>query len=104
LEFQSNLAKLQPAFLTIPAGRGLLSPFYTVIAAAPWFVFIHRNSSLKHAITDCRTFLKESIGKPTLCKNLVAAWPDYVGITDASAHGAGGIIVGKNLAVPPTVF
>ena len=103
-EFQSTLAKLQHAFLTIPAGRGLLSPFYSVIAAAPRFVFIHRNIPLKNAVIDCRTFLHESIGKPTLCKNLVAAWPDYVGITDASAHGAGGIIIGENLGVPPTVF
>lgn len=103
-DFQSTLAKLQHAFLTIPAGRGLLSPFYSILAVAPRFVFLHRNKPLRQAILDARTFLRESIDNPTQCKNLVSAWPDYVGLTDASAHGAGGIIIGENLAVTPTVF
>ena len=34
-EFQTILAKLQHAFLTIPAGRSLLSPFYSVLAVQP---------------------------------------------------------------------
>ena len=103
-EFETTLAKLQHAFLTIPAGRGLLSPFYTVLAVKPRFIFLHKNARLKQAVLDCRTFLRESIGSPTKCRNLVSAWPDYVGITDASAHGAGGIIIGESMAVPPTVF
>ena len=103
-EFQSTLAKLQHAFITIPAGRGLLSPLYAILAVAPHFVFSHRNAHLRAAILDCRTLLRESIATPTHCKSLVAGWPDYVGITDASSHGAGGIIIGENLAVAPTVF
>jgi hypothetical protein len=48
--------------------------------------------------------LRELIGTPTKCHNLVAAWPNFIGVTDASAHGAGGIIVGENATVTPTVF
>ncbi len=103
-EFETTLAKLQHAFLTIPAGRGLLSPFYTVLTVKPRFIFLHNNKPLTQAVTDCQTFLRESVRSPTKCRNLVSAWPDYVGITDASAHGAGGIIIGESMTVPPTVF
>jgi hypothetical protein len=51
--FRSILAKLQHAFLTIPARRGLLSPFYTILAIAPRFVFPHKNVPLTTAIVDC---------------------------------------------------
>jgi hypothetical protein len=103
-EFQSVLSKLQHAFLTIPAGRGLLSPCYAMLAIRPQFVFLHRNPQLFNAVIDCRTFLLESRGSPTKCRNLVQGWPDYVGITDASGHGVGGCIVGETAPVPPTVF
>ncbi len=35
---------------------------------------------------------------------MVARWPDYVGIVDASGHGAGGVVLGENLACTPVVF
>jgi len=103
-EFQSTLSKLQHAFITIPAGRGLLSPFYSILRLKPSVVFLHRNKALLSAIIDCRTFLWESVSSPTRCRNLVNGWPDYVGITDASGHGLGGVIIGESLGVPPTVF
>ena len=34
----------------------------------------------------------------------MAAWPDYIGIVDASSHGIGGVILGELSCVPPTVF
>ena len=103
-EFQSTLSKLQHAFITIPAGRGLLSPFYKILAKKPLFVFLHTNAPLLRAVTDCRTFLRESVSTPTRCKNLVPGWPDYVGITDASGHGLGGVIIGELKSTTPTVF
>jgi len=103
-DFQSVLSKLQHAFLTIPAGRGLLSPFYTVLGIRPRFVFLSRNPALLAAVVDCRTFLRDSVSTPTRCRNLVPAWPDYVGVTDASGHGVGGCIIGENKGVPPTIF
>ena len=34
----------------------------------------------------------------------MGGWPDYIGYTNASSHGFGGIIVGENHDLPPTVF
>ena len=103
-EFRTTLSKLQHAFLTVPAGRGLLSAFYTVLAKHPSFVYLHTNENLRNAVADCRTFLRETASAPTKCRNLVTGWPDYVGITDASGHGLGGVIIGENCAATPTVF
>ena len=103
-EFQSIVAKVRHAFLTIPAGRGLMSQFNTILRKQPTRVFLHRNRALRTAIAECRTFLRESVSLPTKCASLVTAWPDYIGITDASSFGAGGVIVGENKAAPLTVF
>ena len=103
-EFRSVIYKIRHAFITIPAGKGLLSPFYRILAKQPKFVFLHRNKQLKKALQECRLFLQTSVSAPTKCSHLVPAWPDYVGIKDASKQGVGGIIVGENKAVPPTVF
>jgi hypothetical protein len=56
------------------------------------------------AIHDIRAILRASTEKPTPCKDLVADWPDYIGIVDASSHGVGGVILGELSALPPTVF
>ena len=103
-EFQSVIAKVRHAFITIPAGRGLMSPFNKLLRLQPTRVFLHRNKTVRTALSECRTFLRESISTPTKCISLVSAWPDYVGITDASSFGAGGIILGENKATPLTVF
>jgi hypothetical protein len=34
----------------------------------------------------------------------VVGWPDYVGIVDASGHGAGGVVLGEISACTPVVF
>ena len=103
-EFRVTLSKLQHAFLTVPAGKGLLSAFYMVLAKQPKVVYLHKNTNLRNAVMDCRTFLRETISSPTKCRNLITGWPDYIGITDASGHGLGGVIVGENKTAPPTVF
>jgi hypothetical protein len=41
---------------------------------------------------------------PTLCKELVHGWPQYVGVKDASKHGVGGVVIGEELACTPTIF
>jgi hypothetical protein len=103
-EFRSVIAKLRHAFTTIPAGKGLLSPFNAILRAAPRIVYFHKNKTLLLELEECRLFLRESIGDPTKCSSLITSWPDYVGVKDASSHGVGGIIIGENNAVPPTVF
>jgi hypothetical protein len=48
--------------------------------------------------------LRESTSCPTWCRELVAGWPDFFGVVDASSHGVGGIIIGKLLECLHTVF
>ena len=103
-QFRSVIAKIRHAFITIPAGRGLLSPFNTIIRKAPSVVYLHKNEELRWALKECRTFLRESVGNPTKCSRLVTKWPDFIGVKDASSHGVGGIIIGENKAARPTVF
>ena len=103
-EFRSVISKIRHAFITIPAGNGLMSPFNAILRQQPKTIFLHKNSALTFALQDCRTFLRESVSKPTKCAALIQSWPDYIGITDASSFGAGGVVVGEGKAIPPTVF
>ena len=51
-----------------------------------------------------RTLLRESTLAPTRCKELIGGWPNYIGYSDASGTGFGGIVFGETTAIPPTVF
>jgi hypothetical protein len=66
-------------------------------------LYLQQNEALKQALFLCRTLLRKSTMQPTRCKELVQAWPDYIGISDASSFGFGGVIVGENRDCPPTV-
>ena len=48
--------------------------------------------------------MRKSTLAPTICIELVANWPDFVGVKDASGQGVEGVIVGKDMACTPTVF
>jgi hypothetical protein len=103
-EFRSVLYKVRHAFMAISAGKGLLSPFYKLLSCAPPVVFLRKDKSLYTSVEECMVFLRESASSPTLCWSLVMAWPDIIGVTDASSFGVGGVIVGEVKAIPPTVF
>ena len=103
-EFESVIAKLRHAFTALREGRGLLSPCNWIIQKRPKIVYLHRDSDLMEALKDIRTILRASTTQPTECKDLVAGWPDYIGIVDASSHGVGGVILGELSDLPPTVF
>ena len=103
-EFESVTAKLRHAFTAILAGKGLLSPCNWVLRTRPEVVYLHSNKGLLQAITEARTLLRESTGAPTRCRELVAGWPDYIGVQDASGQGVGGVVFGENLECPPMVF
>lgn len=55
-------------------------------------------------VIDCHTFIQELTIMSTPCQNLVIGWPDYISIKDVSRQGIGGIIIGENKLVTPTVF
>ncbi len=48
--------------------------------------------------------LQQSTIKPMQCRELVAGWPNFIEVKDASSHGVGGIIVGEVSKCTPTVF
>ena len=102
--FESIVAKIRHAFTAIPAGLGLLSPCNRMLALKPATVFLQRNKTLRTAIHDIRILLKESIAEPTHCRELVGGWPHFIGYTDASGIGFGGVIIGEDEELPPTVF
>ena len=79
-------------------------PCNTVLRKQPPLIFLHRNDLLLTALSDCRTLLQESTIVPTECIKLVAGWPDFIGVKDASGHDVGGVVVGENKECTPTVF
>ncbi len=82
----------------------MLSPCNWIIQQRPQAVYLHQDGALMEALQDIRTILRASMISPTQCKDLVAAWPDYIGIVDASSHGVRGVIIGELSELPPTVF
>ncbi len=103
-EFESVVAKLRYAFVALLGGRGLLSPTNRLLKLRPPVMFLHRNEPLQLALSNCRTILRESTSRPTRCCKLVAGWPNFVRVVDASSQGVGGVIIGELAECPPTVF
>ena len=103
-EFESVVAKLRHAFNALLGGRGLLTPCNRLLKRCPPVVYFHQYNSRCMAISNCHTILRESTSCPTHCHELVAGWPDFADIVDASSHGVGGIIIGELSECPPTVF
>jgi hypothetical protein len=104
VEFESVVAKVRHAFTALPGGWDLLSPCNCLLKRHPPVVYFHCNEPIRSAISDCRTILRESTRRPTCCRKLVAGWPDFVGVVDASSHSVGGVIIGELLECPPMVF
>ena len=71
--YESVVAKVRHAFISIPAGKGLLSPFNRLrqMQPPPPIVFSHRNIPLLSAVRECRSLLRASTTKPTGCRELV---------------------------------
>ncbi len=57
-EYESVILKLHHAFISIPAGVGLLSPCSWVFQARPSYVYLHKNKRVLHAQQGGRTLLR----------------------------------------------
>jgi hypothetical protein len=79
-KFRSLIYKVRHAFIPIPVGKGLLSPFYKILDREPRVVFLQHNSSSQQALMETRTFLRDSITQPTPCRSLVTGWPNVIGV------------------------
>lgn len=51
-EFESVISKCSHAFMSIPAGRGLLTPCNAILQKHPPFIFLSRNKAHLQAIRD----------------------------------------------------
>jgi hypothetical protein len=103
-EFQSVVSKIRYAFTALPAGNGLMLPCNSILRLQPAQVYLHNNKDLRAAIKGMRTLLQQLTIKPMRCHKLVAGWPNFVGVKDASRHGIGGIIIGELSKCTPTIF
>jgi hypothetical protein len=59
---------------------------------------------LLSAIMDIQFLLHNSSTQLMRCKELVAGWPNFIGVVDASSFGIGGIVIGKLSPCRATVF
>jgi hypothetical protein len=98
------VAKLLHAFTALLVGWGLLSSCNHLLQKQPQVVYLHQNKLLRSAISNSPTLLRESTSRPTRCRELVAGWPNFIGVVDALSHGVGGVIIGEQSKCPPTVF
>jgi hypothetical protein len=103
-QFKTTVAKLRDVFTAIPAGVGLLSPCNCILATKPKVVCLNRNKQVFAALKGCRTLLRESTKDPTRCRELVAGWPGFISIVDASSYGVGAVVLGELSECIPTVF
>jgi hypothetical protein len=103
-EFESVTSKLRHAFISVPAGKGLMTPYNKLLRLRPPVVYLHKNKPLLQVVNDCRDLMREATKDPTPCRELVMGETDFVGVKDASIHGVGGIVVGDKRECVPTVF
>ncbi len=103
-EFLLVISKIRHAFAALPAGNGLMLPCNLILQLQPAQVYLHNNEDLRMAIKGICTLLQQSKIELMQCCELVAGWPNFVGVKDASSRGVGGIIIGEVSKCTPTVF
>ena len=57
-DFYKTTLKLRHAFISIPAGHGLMSPCNSLLGKQPPFVYLNRNRPLLSAVKDSRHLLR----------------------------------------------
>ena len=105
VDFRRVIHQLRHASISLPAGKGLLSESSKLASMeGQRYIFIRVNSLVYQELEGWRTFLKEALVEPTKCSQLITRHPDIIGIVDAAKEGVGGVVVGENEAIQPTVF
>jgi len=103
---QKLQGRLIHASFGIPNGKGLLSPLIALMTkhADHPHRLIKVTKNLRQVFIDWISLLNQVKSRPTLCRDLVPAAPDYIGYCDASHHGAGGVWFGGQRTLPPVVW
>lgn len=96
--------KVCHAFFAASDGKGLLSPSHKLLSMVPPVEFLQRSKMLQRALVESHTFLKNRINSSTHHRNLISCWPDIIVVCNTCKFGIGGIIIGKNETISPTVF
>ena len=59
---------------------------------------------MQEALEDICTLPCQLVSRPTMYKNLISGWPDFIGIVDALSHSVAGIIISKGSGCVSMVF
>lgn len=108
-DFLSLRGKLRHATIGLPAGKGIVGPLDRVQihdtngSRLKW-IPIKQSSLVWEALTDFATLLRQIGSRPTHCKELVAGLPSYLGYSDASRDGGGGVWTSGTDKLQPTVW
>ena len=102
--FEKLVGKLRHAAIGLPAGKGLCAPFNRAIAQRPKQVKLGPNGAVAQAIKDWTTLLQSTTHRPTHVMELVSHDPIFVAYTDASAEGAGGVLMSITGEFPNVVW
>ena len=94
--------KLQHTSLGIPNDKGLFSPIYNVLTGDPHSILI--TPTLKQALRDWATIIRTMSKRPTSVLELKPGDPHYIGYVDASTTGVGGVWLGGQDEIEPTVW
>ena len=96
--------KLNHASQGIPAGKPLISPLTRAIDPTKPKRLIYISTSITNALRDFRAILRQTVKAPILCRRLITGAPSYIGYSDASLLGCGGVWLSGIEAIKPLVW
>lgn len=97
-QWQRLLGELRSMVLAIRGGEGLFSQLQDVLVQYPSARRIRLNSSLRQCLLDWQHLATSLTDRPTAFRELVPLAPAYIGASDASKAGMGGVWLPTSLA------
>ena len=90
--FQKLAGRLQYIAFAMPGGWGLFSPIYRALQGSP--TTIQLTPTIREALRDWRTIIKQAAAIPTHVLQLMDGLPNFLAYCDACRRGVGGVIMG----------
>ena len=101
-KWHQTLGELRSMTLAIPGARGLFSHLQLALRDRPAEHRIRLSKGVHDAMDDFRLLHQDLRRRPTCLYELVLLTPTLVGAHDASGHGAGGVWLPADHAIPRT--